>query len=295
MSPSLFGGFLSSLERYPSSDALWVDDKAMSYEALAQRVSDLAATIRVHNRHAEPLGAVLAHRSLTAYSGVLGVLASGRGYVPLNPKFPLERTREMLVRSECDVLVAGEESVAQLPALLADVPRCLTVLLPDGGDLEALSPSRDRHRIVSADEFERGPASPAAPTVSSDDVAYLLFTSGSTGKPKGVPVRQGNVASYLRYVGARYGVGPEDRVSQTFDLTFDLSVHDMFLSWHHGACLYCVPESSVMAPAKFIRDRALTLWFSVPSVVAFLRRLRLLRPSCFPSLRWSLFCGEKLQ
>jgi non-ribosomal peptide synthetase component F len=83
-----------------------------------------------------------------------------------------------------------------------------------------------------------------------------------------------------------------DRFSQEFDLTFDLSVHDMFVCWERGACLYCVPERAVMAPAKFIREHELTVWFSVPSLVGRLEKLRLLRPGCFPSLRCSLFCGE---
>jgi len=55
-----------------------------------------------------------------------------------------------------------------------------------------------------------------------------------------------------------------------------------------------VPETSVMAPAKFIREHQLTMWFSVPSVIGVLARMRLLRPGRFPSLRYSLFCGEPL-
>ena len=86
----------------------------------------------------------------------------------------------------------------------------------------------------------------------------------------------------------------DDRLSQEFDQTFDLSVHDMFVGWEQGACLCCVPDNSIMAPDKFIRDNALTMWFSVPSVIGALSRLRLLQPNCFPSLRLSLFCGEPL-
>ena len=34
------------------------------------------------------------------------------------------------------------------------------------------------------------------------------------------------------------------------------------------------------------------MWFSVPSVIGLLAKMRLLSPDCFPSLRCSLFCGE---
>ena len=50
----------------------------------------------------------------------------------------------------------------------------------------------------------------------------------------------------------------------------------------------------MMALAKFIRERRLFAWFSVPSVIAFLDRLRMLKPEAFPEIRLSLFCGEPL-
>src|SRR5205807_7600878 len=130
--------------------------------------------------------------------------------------------------------------------------------------------------------------------LDSEAIAYLRFTSGSTGQPKGVAIHHSNVQPYVKYVSDRYSVNEEDRFSQEFDLTFDLSVHDMFVCWERGACLFSVPEKSVMMQAKFIRDHQLTMWFSVPSVIGILGKMRLLPSGCFPSLRYSLFCGEPL-
>ena len=44
-----------------------------------------------------------------------------------------------------------------------------------------------------------------------------------------------------------------DRFSQTFDLTFDLSVHDMFVCWERGACLCSVPQNAVVARTSWPR------------------------------------------
>jgi acyl-coenzyme A synthetase/AMP-(fatty) acid ligase len=49
-----------------------------------------------------------------------------------------------------------------------------------------------------------------------------------------------------------------------------------------------------IAPASFIRDRRLTCWHSVPSVIVLLHRLGKLTPGAFPDLRLSRFAGEAL-
>jgi amino acid adenylation domain-containing protein len=122
----------------------------------------------------------------------------------------------------------------------------------------------------------------------------LLFTSGTTGKPKGVGITHANVLHYLDFVGAELQLRPDDRCSQTFDQTFDLSVHDVFVTWAAGASLHVPRAIDLLAPVRFIRKEALTCWFSVPSVVAVAMKSGALKPGVLPSLRYSLFCGEPL-
>jgi amino acid adenylation domain-containing protein len=289
----LISGFLRSAERFPDRNAVVVNGEPMTYAELQTATDGIAAAIAASEPEPNVLAAVFAYRSMTAYSGVLGILASGKGYVPLNPKFPVERSRKMLVLSGCRVLIVGKEAFHQLAQLLEGVEASLTVILPDTHDIGSIASLYAKHRFITAPEIPAASV-PAAPQVAPDSVAYLLFTSGSTGQPKGVPISHANVCAYVSYTCDRYDVNENDRFSQEFDQTFDLSVHDMFVCWERGACLYCVPERAVMAPAKFIRDNALTMWFSVPSVVGGLTKLRLLQPGSLPSLRFSLFCGEPL-
>lgn len=290
----LIQGFLESAERFASRDAVVVDDMNLSYRELRDRAADIAKTILDQEPDLFPLAAMLASRSAIAYASVLGILGAGKGYVPLNPKFPVERTRKMLMTSGCRVLVVGREAQGQLSRLLPEINRALTVILPDCTDATELRVAFPRHRFVSSGQMSCGKGFAFDIEVDSSAIAYLLFTSGSTGEPKGVPIHHSNVRSYIEYISNRYEVNEQDRFSQQFDLTFDLSVHDMFVCWERGACLFCVPEKSVMLPAKFIRDHELTMWFSVPSVAALLSKMHLLQPRCFPSLRYSLFCGEPL-
>jgi acyl-coenzyme A synthetase/AMP-(fatty) acid ligase len=47
-------------------------------------------------------------------------------------------------------------------------------------------------------------------------------------------------------------------------------------------------------PSGFIKDKQLTVWYSVPSIGLNMLRLNKLKEGSLPSLRYTLFCGEAL-
>jgi amino acid adenylation domain-containing protein len=288
---TLVSSFLESAERYPDRPALEVADEVLTYSELHREASAIAGVLLDADPAGTPLCAVFAHRSKAAFAGVLGALISGRGYVPLNRTFPPERTALMLERSGCGAVVVDDQSAEQLPEIVEGIDRELVIIVPGVADVDALRRRLPRHTIVGRAQFDDQPERDAVP-VDEDAIAYLLFTSGSTGIPKGVGVAHRNVRAFLETVVPLYGVQPTDRMSQTFDMTFDLSVFDMFVAWESGACLCCPPE--LRRPDRFIRDSELTVWFSVPSAAIVMQRLGMLKPDRYPGLRLSLFCGEPL-
>jgi amino acid adenylation domain-containing protein len=290
----LWTGFLRCCDRFPTRGAIDVAGREVTFQQLAYRAKRVAATLQASAvPGAVPLTAVFAYRSETAYAGVLGVLMAGHGYVPLNRTFPVDRTRLMLERSMCRSMIVDAGSESQLERLLCSIAIRLLIICPDRADVTELAVKFPAHRIIGANEL--ADAEQWCPVdVAVDSIAYLLFTSGSTGQPKGVMVSHANVLHYLRYVMKRYGFTSNDRVSQTFDLTFDLSAHDMFVAWESGACLCCPTQKQSIKPGGFVNDARLTVWFSVPSTAVFMRRLGVLKPGMYPGLRLSLFCGEAL-
>ena len=254
--------------------AVSVGGREVSYAELAALAQRVARWITAGTSRPRGFVGVLASRSVEAYAGVLGTCWSGNAYVPLNPQLPEERLAQLLGIIQPVAVVVDDAGRETLSARVREA--CAAPIL---SNLEELPPFDPGDRPCE---------------VGAEDVGYMIFTSGSTGVPKGVLVPNRAVHHLVSALQEVYGFGPEDRFSKAYNLSFDGSIHDMFTAWHVGGSVHPVPAQMLMAPMKFIQERRLTVWASVPSTAVFMERLRMLQPGAFPSLRCTIFSGEPL-
>jgi amino acid adenylation domain-containing protein len=259
----------------------------VTYREMGATVGRLAARLS-RNGRPRRVG-ILGTRSFEAYAGILAAGLAGAAYVPINLKWPESRIVALLEVLELDALVTDANGARLLtPAVLAVAPDL--VIVPDqASPVEA----RPDQTILRLSDIHEAPLLAPVP-VTAGELAYIIFTSGTTGMPKGVMISAGSLRNYLEESRPWTGLVPEDRLAETCDVTFDLTVHNLFLAAEAGASLHILSALEMMAPGRLIRARAITVWMSVPTLIAMMRSNGALKPGVFPSLRLSIFCGEPL-
>jgi len=155
-----------------------------------------------------PVGLV-AERSLEMVAGLLGILAAGGCFVPVDPEHPAGRVADVLAASGARLVLGPERHLR-------------------AGTLPA----------ISFEEALAGPESEGTTAeVDLENTAYVLFTSGSTGRPKGVAVSHGAIANRVLWTLAEHPLDAGDRLLQKTPLTFDASLWEVFAPLCAGALL----------------------------------------------------------
>ncbi len=285
---------LRAADKRPSATALVDGEQTVSYEVLEQRSNQLARLLLEGGcRPGDRIGLLLP-KSADAVIGMLAALKAGGLYVPVDPESPASRVEKILLAAECRYIMAGDASIKLLdklmPMMAAEIRPGLIWMASDAPDGLDIPP-----KFTKADATALASEPLAEALQAGGGPAHLLFTSGSTGQPKGVIVTHANVIAFVDWAKAYFGIDETDRVSCHSPLHFDLSTFDLYGAFAAGAEVHLVPAKLNLFPKGligFMRDRRLTQWFSVPSVLTYLTRFDAVNDGDFPEMKRLIWCGE---
>lgn len=277
--------------RTPDSRAVIGEDEILSYREIDEYSNRLARLLGALGCARGDRVGLFAPNSAIAVGSLIGVLKAGCAYVPFDPAGPVERNADIVRQCAPTLILAGgcsHQAIADL-VVHADATAIPIGWIGPGPVPEAASFDRA--------DVERASSAANPMDVGPDDLAYVMFTSGTTGSPKGVPITHGNVSAFIRWAVNYFELGPTDKLSAHTALTFDLSTFDIHAAFAAGAELHQVPKRVRMMPhevAGFIEERELTVWFSVPSQLAYVARFEGLEGRSLPSIRHIIWCGDVL-
>ncbi|MEV6976426.1 amino acid adenylation domain-containing protein [Kitasatospora sp. NPDC093806] len=169
---SVVAVFAERAAAHPDRVALaTADGRTVSYGELRARAERIARRLRRHGAGPGRVVGLCAERSAELVAGLLGILASGAAYLPLDPADPAQRLDRMVTDTGADLVLVQPDRRAAVPARVTTV---LDLTVEDSADSAA--------EADSAESTAEG----ALPLPDADGAACVLYTSGSTGRPKGI-------------------------------------------------------------------------------------------------------------
>ncbi|AQT82913.1 hypothetical protein B1R94_18220 [Mycolicibacterium litorale] len=214
---------------------------AVTYADLGVRVADMSARLRERGVGPGDRVGVLMDRSPDVVIAILAALHTGAAYVPVDPRFPVERITAVLRDAAVAVVITDDTGRRGLEGFAVVVPG----------------------RAITAQTLGPSPASGA-------DLGYVIYTSGSTGQPKGVAVEHHSVINRLDWMQRRYPIGPGDVILHKTSISFDVSVWELFWWAMHGAAVALAPPGAEKDPREILdticRSRVTVAHF-VPSML----------------------------
>jgi amino acid adenylation domain-containing protein len=264
--------FEQRVNRDPDRVAVRFEGAVLTYRDLNTRANRVARRLRARGARAGALIGLSVERSFDVVVGILAILKTGAGYVPLDPAYPLQRRRFMLENSGAAALLATS-------AVARDSSEHAVVLIDD----ESLVGESTENLDVDG---------------CADDIAYVIYTSGSTGRPKGVMVTHGNVLRLFESTSHWFAFDESDIWSLFHSYSFDFSVWELWGALLHGGSVLIVPHQVSRSPDDFyqlLRSAGVTVLSQTPSAfrqLSWAEEKIGVAPDL--ALRWIVFGGEAL-
>ncbi|MBC7977517.1 MAG: amino acid adenylation domain-containing protein, partial [Myxococcales bacterium] len=259
----------------PEAVAVRCADEELTYGELEAWAETVAADLRQRGVGRGDRVGIELERSLALVVAMLGAWKAGAAYVPIDPRVPLVRRREVLELAEPRVLVTHD-----VAAWATDRWPCM--------QMPARSTVHAGGAVPEVAGDEPG---------NEDDAAYVLFTSGSTGRPKGVEVSHRNVVRLFTTTHPLFEFRAGDTWLNAHNITFDASVWEIYGALLTGGRVVIAPRETTRDPRAMVdlvhAERVSMVTIS-PTAFDGFRDAALERDEQFAALRHVVLCAEAL-
>lgn len=217
--------------------ALHYEGKEYTYEQIDHMANAIAEEVIIKKSSA--LVGIMMSGSVDYIVSVLGILKAGRGFVPIDRNIPEKRRQHMI--QDC----------------------CLDTIIVSSNE-EMLADERLKYIIFEEKEKKVSIASEL-----KTKVAYVIYTSGTTGRPKGIMIGHKSLVNLVKWFDETYDLRKNRNVIQMSNISFDVSIEEIFGCVLNGGKLY-VPKESIKTHKMKIRKYMIENDINIVQVVPIL-------------------------
>ncbi|HEY9810222.1 MAG TPA: amino acid adenylation domain-containing protein [Halomicronema sp.] len=253
--------------------AVITSELTLTYDQLFRLSNQVGHRLRGLGVRPNQLVAVVMEKGWEQIVAVLGILASGAAYLPIDAALPQERL--------CYLLENGEVQF---------------VLTQSWVNQRFVWPENVQRICLDTDELRGESEEALVPVQQPEDLAYVIYTSGSTGLPKGVEIAHRGVVNAILHTNEVFKVGASDRAMAVTALHHDMSVYDIFGLLAAGGAMIIPDAAKRLDPSHWgelmLKERV-TIWNSVPPMMEMLLDYAAGRDDVLPvCLRWAFLGGD---
>ncbi len=270
-----------SVERHADRPAVISSMRQLNYKELYEQAEKLAATLLQAGMKKGDIIAIYKKKGLEQIVALTAVLLAGGAYLPLNTEAPIQRNQNIIDKSGAAIVLTDVENIEEESSSQKEnnIFKNVQIL-----DVESALNSE-----LSSGDLEHHMTKPS-------DLAYIIYTSGTTGEPKGVAIEHRGVVNTILDINQRLNINENDRSIAISDLSFDLSVYDIFGMLSAGGAIIIPDESLVKEPSEWkrlIEENDVTIWNTVPMFMQMLLEYLQYHPfEKASSLRYILMSGD---
>jgi bacitracin synthase 3 len=260
--------FEEQVKLFPDKTAVSFRGSCLTYKQLNERANQLSHTLRNYGVTNNELVGLLVEKSIEMIVGILGILKSGGGYVPIDPEYPEQRINFIIKDSGCNFLLVQDKFI------------------------KVKTKGVKRINLNSPFSFSKVKSN-LERINSSSDLAYIMYTSGTSGMPKGSMILQYSVVRLVQNTNY-IKLTSTDNILLTGAIVFDATTFEIWGALLNGGTLYIVEKETILDPdvlgEELLKNDITILWLTSPLFTHIAEQ----RTDIFGKLKYLLIGGDVL-